>query len=227
MLSATRSTFHHVTYSVSCRIPIRALQLMKYYSEDADSLEITLLRHGETTGGSGFRGSLDDPLSAKGWRQMAAAVQNGAWDAVISSPLVRCADFARLLARKRNLPLLLDARLREMHFGVWEGWTAAELMAENADGLGRFWQDPVSYAPLEAEPLPEVQARVLSAWEVLCHAAGPGRRLIVTHGGVIRVILCHILDMPLKNLLSLEVPHASLHRLLVTGKKIRRLAAGN
>jgi alpha-ribazole phosphatase len=198
-----------------------------FYPGKNESMEITLLRHGETTGGSGFRGSLDDPLSVKGWRQMAAAVQNGAWDAVISSPLARCANFARLLARKRKLPVRLDARLREMHFGVWEGKTAAELMAENAADLGRFWEDPIKYPPLEAEPLPEVQARVLSAWEVLCHEAGPGRRLIVTHGGVIRIILCHILNRPLENLLSLEVPHASKHRLLVTGnEKTARLAAG-
>ena len=70
------------------------------------SLRIDLLRHGETERGGGFRGSLDDALTARGWQQMHAALHGaGPWDALISSPLQRCAAFASQLAAQRALPL--------------------------------------------------------------------------------------------------------------------------
>ncbi|KIZ32850.1 alpha-ribazole phosphatase, partial [Stutzerimonas stutzeri] len=56
------------------------------------SARIDLLRHGETERGGGFRGSLDDALTDRGWQQMREAVDGaGPWDALISSPLQRCA----------------------------------------------------------------------------------------------------------------------------------------
>ncbi len=51
------------------------------------SLRLDLLRHGETESGGGFRGSLDDALTARGWAQMRTAVEGGRWDLLVSSPL--------------------------------------------------------------------------------------------------------------------------------------------
>ena len=68
---------------------------------------IDLIRHGEPEGGRRYRGATDDPLTAAGWRQMEAAVAGLSWQRIYSSPLVRCADFARHLifcgAGQRNL----------------------------------------------------------------------------------------------------------------------------
>ena len=59
------------------------------------TLQLDLLRHGETELGGGFRGSLDDALTDTGWAQMrAAVVEAGPWSHVVSSPLQRCARFA-------------------------------------------------------------------------------------------------------------------------------------
>lgn len=83
---------------------------------------IDLLRHGETAGGSRYRGSIDDALTPLGWAAMRAALgEECGWNRIVSSPLRRCADFARDLARRHGLPLDIDARLREIHFGDWEG----------------------------------------------------------------------------------------------------------
>ena len=55
------------------------------------SVQLDLLRHGETELGGGLRGSLDDALTALGWAQMRDAVQGkGPWDRIVSSPLQRC-----------------------------------------------------------------------------------------------------------------------------------------
>ena len=114
------------------------------------STRIDLLRHGETERGGGFRGSLDDALTAHGWQQMRDAVAlAGPWDVLVSSPLQRCAAFARELAADRRLPLRIEPELRELHFGAWEGRSAAELMSTDAEALGRFWADPtVSRRPV-------------------------------------------------------------------------------
>ena len=173
---------------------------------------IDLLRHGETIGGKRFRGSLDEPLSPHGWRQMHVAVEGaGPWDTIVSSPLSRCADFARAFAHCHAIPLESDDRLREMHFGAWEGRTATELMATEPDALTGFWNDPITHPPPGAEPLEQFQARTLAAWRDVANRYPSQRVLLITHGGVIRVILCQVLGRPLAHSLRFEVPHASRH----------------
>ncbi len=180
---------------------------------------IALLRHGETQGGSQFRGTSDDPLTETGWEQMWAAVEqpDRAWDweGIIASPLARCADFARALSLRRSIPLRLDGRLAEMHFGAWEGRTAAELMATDAEALGRFWVDPVANTPPDGEPLAAFATRVLAAWHDILAQDGGERVLVISHGGTIRVILCQVLGYPLGRLLELDVGHASLRGIRV------------
>ena len=56
---------------------------------------------------------------------------------------------------------------------------------------------------------------MLAAWREL-PARYPGQHvLLVTHGGVMRIILCHLQQRPLSELLNLAVPHAALHRIAV------------
>jgi len=98
------------------------------------SVRLDLLRHGETELGGGLRGSLDDALTELGWAQMHEAVQGqGPWDRIVSSPLQRCRLFAQALAASLEVPLTLDADLQELHFGVWEGQSAAALMQTDAE----------------------------------------------------------------------------------------------
>ncbi len=64
---------------------------------------VDLLRHGEPEGGNKYRGALDDPLSELGWAQMRAATGDRCpWQAIVSSPLRRCAAFARELANRHG-----------------------------------------------------------------------------------------------------------------------------
>lgn len=173
---------------------------------------IGLLRHGEVEGGSRFRGHTDDPLTATGLDQMRAAT-NGEqrWGRVISSPLTRCSEFSSAFARQHSMPLSFDMRLKEMHFGAWEGRSAAELMAEDAEALERFWRDPEAYPPPGGESLACFQARVLDAWNDILFAYAGQRVLIVTHGGVIRVLLCHVFEVPASHWHEFEVEHGGLY----------------
>jgi alpha-ribazole phosphatase len=189
-------------------------------------VNIDLLRHGETVGGTRFRGSQDDPLTDEGFRQMERAVANrGPWDAIVTSPLSRCAAFAESMAQKWGIPMEIDPRLREIHFGDWEGRSFAELMATSPLALSRFLGDPLGHPPPGAESVEAFRARTLEALGDRLTVSNLGRRLLlVTHGGVIRVMLCHARRWPIARLLDIEVPHASLHSLCGSGGRCEELS---
>jgi alpha-ribazole phosphatase len=184
---------------------------------------VDLLRHGEPAGGPRFRGDTDDPLSELGWQQMrAAAGPHPDWQAVVSSPLRRCADFAEWLAG--TLPpfakggIEVESRFAEIAFGEWEGRTAQELLETSPDALAAFWRDPVAHTPPGGEPFDAFAMRVVAAWDALL-ARHEGRSVVlVTHAGVIRLVLAHVLGMPLANLFRVEVPFAGLSRIRVEGR---------
>ncbi|AJO80006.1 MULTISPECIES: alpha-ribazole phosphatase family protein [Pseudomonas] len=180
------------------------------------TLRLDLLRHGETEFGGGLRGSLDDALTDAGWQQMRAAVAGrGPWDRVVSSPLQRCARFAEELGARLALPVVLEADLQELHFGAWEGQSAAALMASDADALGRFWADPYAFTPPQGEPVLAFSTRVLGAVERLYQSYAGERVLLVSHGGVMRLLLARARGLPREQLLSVEVAHGGLFALRI------------
>jgi alpha-ribazole phosphatase len=171
---------------------------------------IYLLRHGETEGGPRYLGGTDVALSARGWQQMRAAVAGRSWDAIVSSPLRRCAAFAEALAQELGVACRLEPDLREMSFGAWEGHSAGDLMQTDPQRLRLFWSDPSVHAPPGGETIPELQARVMAAWRRLVTASHGERLLIVTHGGPIRVLRAAQSATAWSALLSIDVPYAAL-----------------
>ncbi|HEY0335140.1 MAG TPA: histidine phosphatase family protein [Stenotrophomonas sp.] len=193
---------------------------------------IELLRHGDTAQRS-YRGQLDDPLSELGWQQLRQATAQGQWDAIVSSTLQRCAAFAAELAALRGLPLRLDNRLVEYHFGHWQGVPIEEIDRDQGEALGRFWADPVAHPPPGGESFAQFRGRLSAAideiasigsnpgpklesipGQVQIPGQGPGQRvLVVTHGGAIRALRCLAEGRPFGEMVSIQVPHASRHRL--------------
>lgn len=181
---------------------------------------VDLLRHGEVQGGPCFRGRRDDPLTALGWRQMQQALasladhQGACWDGVICSPAARCHGFAQAFTGERGLPLVVHPSLAERDFGAWEGLTASDIpLAE----LSAFWSDPHAFDPPEAEPFAAFRQRVADAWWRLLETQpihnNWNHALVITHGGVIRVVLGEILGLADASLLLLEVPPAGISRI--------------
>jgi alpha-ribazole phosphatase len=180
------------------------------------TLHLDLLRHGETELGGGLRGSLDDALTEKGWAQMrAAVVEGGPWDRIVSSPLQRCARFAAELGEQLNLSVHLDKDLQELHFGAWEGQSAAALMETDAEALGLFWADPYSFTPPQGEPVSEFSSRVLAAVARLHNTYAGDRVLLISHGGVMRLLLAQARGLPREQLLNVEVAHGAVFALTV------------
>lgn len=113
------------------------------------------------------------------------------------------------------MPVHLEADLQELHFGAWEGRSAAALMETDAEGLGLFWSDPYAFTPPEGEPVTQFAARVLAAVQRLHRAYAGQRVLLVSHGGVMRLLLARARGLPREQLLNVEVAHGALFALRV------------
>lgn len=180
---------------------------------------IDLMRHGEPLGGRKYRGQTDDPLSEKGWQQMwQTAAELHGWQHIVASPLARCAAFAELLGEQRQIPVKLDARLREVGFGAWEGRTAQQLEQMEPGIVLRFKRDPVGQRPIGAEPLADFFGRVSLAWHDLLRDYSGQHLLVVCHAGVIRMVLARVLGIPPENAYRIEVASASVTRIVVRGE---------
>lgn len=115
--------------------------------------------------------------------------------ALHASPLTR----ARLLAEALGEPRL-DARLKEMSFGQWEGRPFDSL----GSALDQWSRDPLGFRAPGGESAREMSARVL-AWLDELMAAGPQQAVVVVaHGGPLRVIAGHLLGLPAERWLGLD-----------------------
>ena len=176
---------------------------------------IDLIRHGTPEGGNRYRGhSIDDPLSEKGWQQMWSAVASySGWDVVISSPLHRCAAFAKAYADKNQLKKHVDDRLKEIGFGDWEGYSSKQILAENPDAIRNFYHDPIAHRPQGAEPLADFQQRVRDAIDDILHNHRDRNVLVVAHAGVMRAVITAILHVDAAAMYRLSVGNAAVIRI--------------
>lgn len=178
---------------------------------------IGLLQHGAVEAGDVFCGELDTPLSKQGWKHLKQKFGRGAdgWDALVSSPKMQCVEFAEWFAEKHDLSLVRDERLREIYFGAWEGCSPQHVLQAYPEQLAEWWANPAQVTPENGEGFGEFRARVLDAWMELHRAYRGERVLVVTHAGVIRVILAHVLQMPDERLLALNIEPGTLTHLRV------------
>lgn len=125
---------------------------------------------------------------------------------VVSSPAQRCVALAETV----DTDLTLDERLREMNFGAWENRLWNDLPhAETAPWMA----DYVTFAPPDGETFGAVQQRVAAFLAELAANNPVEPTLIFTHGGTIRALVCHCLEIPLRNAFQLQIDYASVTKL--------------
>jgi alpha-ribazole phosphatase len=176
---------------------------------------IDLIRHGEPEGGRRYRGhSIDDPLSEKGWAQMRNATGDyNDWDRIISSPLLRCREFAEELGGRRDLPVAVESDLREVGFGAWEGRTPDEIATSDPHAFESFYRDPVHCRPAGAEPLEEFVDRVTRAIQAIVRRCAGERILVVSHAGVMRATVASTIGAGPEAMYRIQVRNAGVSRI--------------
>ncbi len=180
-------------------------------------ITVDLLRHGEPGGGDILRGRVDPELTSRGWRQMEASAEraDANWTHLYASPLRRCRDFAHQLAQSRQLALRIEDQWQEIDYGDWDGMPVSEWRRLAASQFRSFREDITALAPPNGESFVAFRDRVLRAWAGISELPDESHVLIVTHGGVMRVILPSVLGMPLNQSNPLHIPFACLSRILL------------
>ena len=179
-------------------------------------MKLLLARHAESAWNAErrFQGRTDVGLSDMGREQAAAlarALAGGRVGAIYSSPLVRARETAEIVARERGLTVTLVDELRELSLGAWEGRTVDDVLATEADAY-RLWRErPYDCPPPDGEHIEDVARRVLPVMELIVSSHADGQEaLVVSHGGVISIFLCHLLGLSPNALWQLAIGNASL-----------------
>jgi 2,3-bisphosphoglycerate-dependent phosphoglycerate mutase len=156
--------------------------------------DLILVRHGQSAPyveGTLFAlidGQGDPPLSAEGEAQarlVGARLAAAGIDAIYVSTMRRTAQTAAPLADRLGLTPVVEARLREVHLGEWEGGVFRKNVAQGHPVALRMAAEERWDVIPGAEPADAFAGRVSAAIGRIA-AAHPGQRVAAfTHGGVI------------------------------------------
>lgn len=167
-------------------------------------MEIHLIRHTAVKNMDGIcYGQSDVDLCDDFLMSFANIKTDDRYDKVISSPLSRCTKLSDFLA----FDYQIEPRLKELNFGKWE---LQEWNAIDRNALQSWSDNYINSAPPEGESLKAMQQRVVSFLEEIFDKHPCGKVLLVTHAGVIRIIISHIMKTPLKEMFSIKVGFGEL-----------------
>ncbi len=176
--------------------------------------KLILIRHGmlEPEYSGRFVGRIDAGLSSAGRRQaeaLARCLDRLEPGSIIASPLRRARETADIAMKTRDQSCLFDDGLCEIDFGDWEKKTFDEIKAadpENAARWGRFEKD---FAFPGGESLSGFIDRIGALARRLASHPAP-TVAAMTHGGVIRFLICHFLGLDPRHYLLFNVDYASV-----------------
>ncbi len=167
-------------------------------SHETPRYGLTLLRHAESEGNAlgYYQGQSDYPLSEKGWEQARALARRWrdeslSFDHILSSPLSRARQTAQIIAEALELPVAFDPQWMERDNGVLAGLKPSEAQALHP-------------RPDFAHPYLPIGESGESQWELYLRAGRcmvdllrrpPGEYLVVSHGGLLNMVLYHILGI--------------------------------
>ena len=159
-----------------------------------------LIRHGATTlsAEDRFAGAVDVPLSDEGRAQasrLGDRLASTKLSAVYASPLSRAVDTARLVGASHNLEPQLEAGLREIAHGHWEGLRRQEVEQKFATEYEAWETDPFTFAPPEGETGLAVMARALPVLRQIVLRHPDQNVAVVSHKATIRLLLCSVLGI--------------------------------
>lgn len=191
-----------------------------------------LIRHGVTEWHHQGRvlGRRDVPLSEGGLAQARDAADlfgELVIDDLISSPLQRALQTAEIIAERYNLHVARDPRLSDFDVGKWAGQTYEAVAA--TPEYQRYLADPRTLGIPDGETLEDIRLRAVAALEQALADSPSGESIgVVTHAGIIRVLLAHYLGSPPGNYHRIRVSPGSVSVLsFADDRELPRVLATN
>ncbi|HMN12160.1 MAG TPA: histidine phosphatase family protein [Bellilinea sp.] len=129
--------------------------------------------------------------------------------AIYASPLERTLETAQIVAEGHEIKVREEAAFIENYLPEWEGKKFSEL-AELVEWK-KFCADPISGGNERAESAKQVQERAVAVVERMRGVYGEKDNVVVvSHGDVIRGVICHYLNLPLTEMRKLSIETASV-----------------
>jgi alpha-ribazole phosphatase/probable phosphoglycerate mutase len=160
----------------------------------------------------------------------------GFLNAVYCSDLIRAIKSAEIIAEPYGLKPIIMPELRERNFGIWEGMSFDEIKEKYPEEFDVWASNPLKFSPLQGESTIEVRDRVIDALNRILNEVQDSSKSfniaqnsstlnhveplnniellsigIVSHGGVNRIVLCHLLGIPLENIFRIEQDYGALN----------------
>jgi 2,3-bisphosphoglycerate-dependent phosphoglycerate mutase len=185
------------------------------------STRILLVRHGETDWNATGRlqGHTDTPLNAAGRQQARQAAQRLAREpirAVYSSDLARAYETATIIGEPLGLAVVASPRLRERHYGAWEGLTAAEIQARDPEQFIIWRARSPDFVPPQGESRSQLLTRALDELQTIARQHAGEMVVVVTHGGLCYILIDHIVGSVNGDRREFTFGNASIHTLDVS-----------
>lgn len=190
----------------------------------SDITRLYLIRHGEVEERYHhiFGGRIDMELSDRGREQaelMAAYLKNTPFDAYYTSPMKQARQTWEHLNSVHPHPTVILEDLREVDFGAWTGLRWDEVY-DRFQVAAFDWLTQLDLAAIpDAESGPQFRARVQPCLDRILERHHGKTVGVVCHGGVIRMLMSILLDLPLPKKAAFEIDYASISILDVTAGK--------
>ena len=173
-----------------------------------------LIRHGETDSNKSYRfqGQTDIELNAKGKAQaqlLAEHFKDIKLDKIYCSSLLRARQTAEPMAQTHGLAVETVDDIKEIAFGEWEGMTFDEINSKWPGEIDAFFKNPALCHVPGGENFTAVAARVEPFFKRCLAEMDDKDIAIVSHGGIIRVLLCLFLGVDLNNIWNFSVGNCS------------------
>jgi broad specificity phosphatase PhoE len=176
--------------------------------------QVLLLRHAvtEATDGDILLGRQDAHLGERGERQakkLARAVSARKPDRLIASPLSRAQETADPIAESTGLEIETETDLQEIDFGRWGGQSFDQIRKKDPELVEEMSEEPGQFTFPQGERIADFWERVAAVADRIedSDASCPA---IVSHGGVIRGLICHLIRIHPENYLLFKIDYASI-----------------
>jgi broad specificity phosphatase PhoE len=173
---------------------------------------VLFIRHAETDMAGRFCGYSDPSINTRGYQQIVeliSALRGEHIDVLYTSDLQRAVTTAQAISKSFAIPYITKRNLREINFGKWEGLTWQQIEDLDAVYAHQWIERFPELAASGGESFDAFQSRVIDAVSDILSGVEYQRAAVVTHGGVMRVVLQTMCSLDEHEAWKLTTPYCS------------------
>lgn len=174
-------------------------------------MKIYFVRHGQTDWNLEQKmqgGESEKELNETGIEQAKQAsekVRNLKYDMIIRSPMKRVEQTTNLINERKDVPIIIEERIRERKLGELEGHVVTEEIENN------IWDYELNYNIQGGENLHDFEKRILEFIQEIKQKYNDKTILVVAHGGVAKLLIANFWGMPeSRNLIEIDVKNCEI-----------------